>query len=418
MSTDIQYTGKAPSWHDRKTFRAFKHRNFSTFFLGQLVSMVGTWSQTLAVTWLVWRITGSPLWLGIVGFAIHFPALVFGLLGGAVADRYDRLKLLRIFQTISMIQAAILAWLTITGRVELWHIVVLSLGLGVVYAFEFPILQTFVMDLVGRLDLLGAMSMQTTIFHISRLIGPTLAGALVAWKGEGICFVINSISFLALIAALFMIDRKKLYGEKHAPQPILKSMKEGLGYARKITQAKLALTLIAILSMVGMQLVTLVPIFADRVFGGGALQLGWLMGASALGSLVGAVWLAGRHNSERLLRLSTKATILYAIAYISFGINRHLLIGLLIMMVMGFCFAISFSSMSTLIQNVAPDRLRGRMMSLFTTVFMGTAPFGHLMAGGIAKAIGAPFTIIIGGAFCLLASSWIYSRARKAEKEA
>lgn len=393
--------------------RALSNRNFRIYFFGQLISLTGTWSQMLAISWLVWRLTESALWLGLASFAMQLPILIFGLPGGAFADRYDRLSSFRILETICMLQAIVLAWLTLTGRIELWHVMALSGGIGIVYAFEFPVRQALVMDLAGKHDLLNAISLAAAGFHTSRMLGPMIAGFIVATMGEGACFLINAATFLFLIAALFMIDRKKMLKVPSQTKPILHSIMEGLRHLWKAPHLKFALLITGLMAGIGLQYTTLMPIFADEVFLGGARQLGWLMGASGLGSLVGSLWLARRPTSEGLLPLAATSAVVFSIALIAFSQTTHVYLAYAIMASLGFCLALVFSSMGTFLQHEAPNELRGRVMSLYTTTFMGFSPFGSLIAGAMARAIGAPLTLAIGGLFCLIVGGFLLIKIRR-----
>ncbi len=386
---------------EHSVWRAFRHRNFSLFFWGQLISMIGTWSQTLALSWLVWRLTGSAVWLGVINFVMQLPMLFFGLPGGVAADRYDRHRSLTLMQGLCMLQALILAALTMTGRIELWHVVVLSATLGTVYAFEFPIRQAFVMDLVGKRDLLNANALAAGMFHVTRILGPTVAGIIVAWKGEGICFLFNAATFLFLIGALWMMDRSRIARVPHEPQPLGRSIMEGLRHIRELKGVAAALLIVAIVAGIGMQYTTLLPIFADQVFGGGAVQLGWLMGASGAGSLLGAFLLARRSSQERLMTLASISSLAFAVSLIAFGLMRWLIPSLGVLFLMGLTLTLTFSSIGTYLQHRSPDHLRGRMMSLFSITFMGFGPFGSLLAGLAAREIGAPLTVAASGVICL-----------------
>ncbi len=395
--------------------RAFRHRNFALFFWGQLISMLGTWSQTLAISWLVWRITGSALWLGLIGFTIQFPTLILGLHGGAAADRFDRLRSLTLMQVLLMLQAAALAALTLTHVVQLWQIFALSIALGSFYAFEFPIRQAFVMDIVGKRDLLNAVSLTAAMFHLTRTLGPVVAGAIVAWKGEGICFLFNAATFIALIAALKMMNRTQIPAVARSSEPMGRAIKEGLRHMSRVPSAKLGLLLVTILSGIGMQFTTLMPIFADHVYGGGAAQLGLLMGASGVGSLTGALWLARRQSQERLLTLAATSGVMFSLALIAFGNVPTITAALPILVLIGLSLTLAFSSIGTMLQHKTPDHLRGRMMSLYTMTFMGSAPFGSIMAGALARVIGVQMTVAASGVICLVVVFWILLRAKSIE---
>jgi len=396
-------------------FRAFRHRNFALFFGGQSISFIGTWSQVVAISWLVWRLTHDSFWLGFATFAVQAPMLVLGLLGGAMADRIDRLNGLRITQILCMIQAGALALLTLTGVVELWHVIVLALFLGTVYSLEFPIRQTFVMDMVGKGDLLNAISLNAAMIHSTRVIGPVIAGFVVGLVGEWACFTLNSATFLALIAALFMIDRRKLITQRESEGPFWKSIAEGLRYMIRESEVKLSLSIIMLVSIAGFPYVALMPIFADKIYGGGALQLGWLMGASAIGAFIGALVLARLKNTDGLLTLCTKSLLLFGVALLIFSRLQDIWSAMLALTVVGFSLTLVFSSINTLLQHTAPTHLRGRMMSMFMVAFMGMAPFGSLFGGILAKRIGAQDTVAVGAVICCIYGifTWLKVRGMK-----
>lgn len=409
---EIPELPQASSIARHPTFSAFQHRNFQLYFLGQGLSLVGTWSQSLAISWLVWRLTHSAAWLGIIGFILQFPMLLFGLPGGWAADRFDRRRSLILLQALSLLQALILASLTLSGHVTLLQLLILSALLGTIYAFEFPMRQSLIMDMVGRRHLLNAISLNAAMFHASRIAGPMLAGWIVAWKGEGICFLFNAVTFLFFIAALMRMRQGELIAVRHEEAPIIISIVEGLRYAHKNAEARLAFILLAFVATIGMAVLSLFPIFADRIYQGGAVEFGWMMAASGLGALTGALWLAGRQSNARLLALSAGVSVLFSLSLILFAHLPSLGIALPVLAASGFFLTVHFSSINTLLQRDVPDRLRGRMMSLFTTVAMGLSPIGILIIGFVAREIGAPLTTTIVGAVCLIAATLVWLKAR------
>lgn len=409
---EIQGVATVPIEPRRSTLEAFRHTNFRLFFIGQTISLIGTWSQSLAISWLVWRITHSAAWLGIIGFTIQFPMLIFGLPGGVAADKFDRLKILTAMQVLCMVQAIVLSVLTLTGLVNLWHILVLSALLGTIYAFEFPVRQSFVMDMVGKKDLLNAISLNAAMIHATRIAGPVVAGIIVAWKDEGICFLFNAATFIFLIAALLAMDRRRLAPAQRETRNMVESILEGLRFVRRERHVKIALFLASAICALGMTFISLMPIFADQVFGGGAIELGWLIGASGLGAVGGALWLARRPSGERLLQLSLKTSILFSLALIAFGLIHVIWIAIPILAVVGFFLEVSFAGLHTHLQQAAPDPLRGRVMSLFTTAFMGVAPFGSLIGGLLAREIGAPMTVVVSGVASAVVGVILWLRIR------
>lgn len=389
------------------SFRALHHRNFRLFFSGQTISLIGTWSQQLAISWLVWKMTKSPAWVGVVGFMLQFPMLLAGIPAGVLADRYDRLRSLKFLQTACMVQALILAALTISGYVKLWHVASLSMALGFLYSLEFPVRQSFIMDVVGKRDILSAVSMNAAMVHTTRIAGPMVAGWILAWRGEGTCFLFNALTFIFLIACLSFVDRHRMIAIEMEKKPFLHSLAEGVTYLRGDRQIILTLLLIATVSLFGMPVLQLMPIFADVVFGGGAVELGWLMGADAVGALIGALLLARRRTADGLLMIATVSLILSGPVLVIFSLASSLKMALPAIAAVGFFQTITVSGCITMIQNLAPDKLRGRIMSFLTTAFMGFAPVGSLICGFTAAEIGAPMTIAVCGIGCSLMSAII-----------
>lgn len=389
-------------------FRALKNHNFRLFATGQFISIIGTWSQMLAVSWLVWKMTGSEAWLGAINFINQIPFLFFGLLGGFAADRFNRLNSLVAMEILCLLQALLLGILTLTGVVQLWQVAALSAVLGIVYSFEFPIRHAFVADTVEKDDLLSAISLNVAMFHGGRIVGPALAGIIVAWKGEGACFTFNAATFIFLIVALLMIDRKCLPDFKINDESIFESIKDGLRYFKNSKQSRLAIYMVLNLSVFGMTFIALMPAFADKVLGGSSLELGWLMSAGGLGSLSGALWMAARKDPDGLGRTSINTSFLFSIAIIAFSLSKILFVAAAFLLVAGFFLTASFSGITTLLQKDSPVHLRGRVMSVFTTAFMGLSPFGSLLAGITAKKIGSPLTITSCGLICAVFSAWIY----------
>lgn len=392
---------------EKRSFRAFDHRNFRLFFSGQTISLLGTWSQQLAISWLVWKMTRSPAWVGAIGFMLQFPMLLAGIPAGVFADRYDRLRSLKFLQAACMVQALILAALTISGHVKLWQVASLSVALGFLYSLEFPVRQSFIMDVVGKGDILSAVSLNAAMVHTTRVAGPMIAGLIVAWSGEGPCFLFNALTFIFLIACLLLVDRRQMVVVETDKKAFLHSLSEGVRYMRGDRQIKFTLLIIAVVSLFGMPVLHLMPIFADAVFGGGAVELGWLMGSGAAGSLVGAIWLARRKTPDGLLSLAASSLILTGIALVIFSIAPSLKFALPTIAAAGCFQTITISSCITLFQDLAPDNLRGRIMSFLTTAFMGFAPIGSLACGFAAMEFGAPLTITVCGIGCSLMSAII-----------
>src|SRR5438874_1167907 len=380
--------------------RSLRHRNFQLFFTGQLISLVGTWMQTVAQSWLVYRLTGSSLLLGSVGFASQIPVFLLAPIGGAIADRYNRQRIVIATQAASMALAFILAGLTLTGRVQVWHIFVLAASLGVVNAFDIPARQAFLVEMVGREDLINAIALNSSMFNGARIVGPAIAGVLVASVGEGWCFFINAVSYIAVITGLLMMN-VKFSRPVHIASP-LEQIKEGFRYVRNTGPIRALLLLLGLVSLVGMPYAVLMPIFADRILHVGARGLGLLMGATGVGALLGALTLAAKQSVKGLGKWVAVCAVGFGVSLIAFAFSRTLWLSMILLLPVGFTMMVEMASSNTLIQSMVPDHLRGRVMALYSMMFMGMAPFGALFAGVLAHVLTAPITIAMGGGFCLL----------------
>lgn len=375
--------------------RALRHRNFQLFFSGQLISLIGTWMDNVAEGWLVYRLTNSPLLLGVATFAGQIPVFVFAPLGGMIADRFDRRKVVIGTQTASMILAGILAGLTLARIVTVWEVILLASLMGVVNAVDIPTRQAFLVEMVGREDLMNAIAINSSMFNAARVVGPSIAGILVAWKGEGWCFLLNSLSYIAVIAGLFAmkIARKAV---EHIASP-LEHIAEGFRFAHDTGPIRAILMLIALVSLVATPYAVLMPIFAAHVLHGNARTLGILMGAAGLGAMSGALLLAGRSRVQGLGRWVAISGAGFGISLICFSWSRWFPLSVVLLVPVGFCAMLELGSCNTLIQAMVPDRLRGRIMALYSMMFMGMVPLGALLSGFLADRIGAPWTVSIGG---------------------
>lgn len=382
--------------------RSLHYRNYRLFFGGQGISLIGTWIQNIAMSWLVYSLTNSALLLGIVGFAGQIPTFLLTPFAGVLVDRWNRHRLLVITQTLAMLQAFILALLVLTGNVTVWHIIPLSVFLGLINAFDIPARQSFVVEIIeNREDLGNAIALNSSMFNGARLLGPSIAGMLIATVGEGICFLLNGISYLAVIAALLAmrVTPKKVEIKK---AHILHGLKEGFSYAFGFAPIRYILLLLSLISLVGMPYAVLMPIFAKEILHGGAHTLGFLVGFSGTGALVGALFLASRKSAGGLVKNIPLATGIFGVGLIVFSQSRVLWLSLLLMLITGFGMMVQMASCNTLIQTVVDDDKRGRVMSFYTMAFMGMAPFGSLLAGVLASKIGAPNTLLIGGIATIL----------------
>jgi MFS family permease len=378
----------------RATFRALKHRNFQLFISGQLVSLIGTWMQNVAQAWLVYKLTGSSLLLGSVGFASQFPVFLASPLGGIVADRYNRHRVVIGTQTASMILALILAALTLTNRVTVPEIFILAALLGIVNAFDIPGRQAFLVEMVGKEDLINAIALNSSMFNGARIIGPAIAGILVAKIGEGWCFFANAVSYIAVIIGLLMMH-VQLRHDRPSGSP-LEHIIEGFRWVRNTAPIWALLLLLGLVSLVAMPYTVLMPIFADRILHGGARGLGILMGATGVGALLGALTLATRTGVYGLGRWVTLSCAGFGVSLILFGLSRNFWLSTALLVPVGFCMMLQMSSSNTLIQAMVPDHLRGRVMSVYSMMFMGMAPFGALLGGAVADRLGAPLAVIMG----------------------
>jgi MFS family permease len=386
----------------RHILRALQHRNYRLFFMGQGVSLIGTWMQRVAVGWLVYRLTDSPFLLGLVSFAGQIPTFLLAPVAGVLADRMDRMKILIIAQVLSMIQAFILAFLVLAKIINIYEIIGLSIFLGLVNAFEITMRQSLVVDMIDKKeDLSNAIALNSSIFNGARLIGPTVAGILIATVGEGICFLINGLSFGAVIFSLTAM-KLKLKPRKKPSTNVLVGLKEGFAYSLGFAPIRSILLIVALINFVGMPFITLLPIFARDVLGGGPNTLGFLMGAFGMGALISAFFLASRKSVIGLEKWISIATAILGCGLMLFSFSKSFWISLIVSIPAGFGMMFTMVSSNTILQTISEDDMRGRLMSQYAMAFMGMAPLGSLMAGSMASSIGAPNTMIISGAFCIL----------------
>jgi MFS family permease len=394
--------------------RALKHRNFQLFFSGQLISLVGTWMQTVAQSWLVYRITKSSLLLGSVGFASQIPVFLLAPIGGMVADRVNRHRIVIATQAAAMILALILATLTLANIVTVPEIFVLAALLGVVNAFDIPGRQSFLVDMVGKEDLMNAIALNSSMFNGARVIGPAIAGILVAKIGEGWCFFANGVSYIAVIIGLMMM--KIECARRSKSDSPLADIIEGFRWASRTGPIRMLLLLLGLVSLVGMPYTVLMPVFADRILHGGgaglaaflhakepgAVRLGVLMGATGVGALLGALTLALRSGIRGLGRLIMLTCGGFGVSLIAFAASRNFWLSTMLLIPVGFCIMLQMACSNTLIQSMVPDALRGRLMAVYSMMFMGMAPFGALLGGALADRLGAPFTVAAGAVACIV----------------
>jgi MFS family permease len=381
------------------TFRALRHRNFQLFFGGQFISLTGTWMQNVAQSWLVYRLTGSVVLLGMIGFASQIPVFLLTPIGGATADRYNRHRILLITQSVAMLLAFVLAFLTLTERIQIWHLFVIASGFGIANAFDIPTRQAFAVDMVGKEDLINAIALNSSMFNGARIVGPAIAGILVAAVGEGWCFFGNAVSYIAVLSGLLMMNITPVIRPRAGST--FSNIAEGFGYVIRTKPVLALLLLLGLVSVTGMPYAVLMPIFADQILGGGSSTLGFLMGASGSGALIAALVLASRRHVFGLGRWVVLACAGFGISLILFSLSRNFWLSAAILVPVGFAMMTQMSSSNTLIQAMIPDELRGRVMSVYSMMFMGMAPLGSLLAGMLAGIIGAPETVALGGIVCL-----------------
>lgn len=386
--------------------RALEARNYRLFFMGQGLSLIGTWMTQTATIWLVYSLTNSAFWLGVVGFALQAPNFFITPFAGVFIDRWNRHRTLVITQALAMAQSLALAILAFTGVVQLWHIIALSVFQGVINAFDMPTRQTFVVDIVEKKENLGnAIALNSSLFSGARLIGPAIAGLVIAATNTGVCFLIDGVSYIAVIAGLLAM---KLPASVDTPiaadHRVWQKLKEGFAYAFGFPPIRSILLLIALVSFMGMPYTVLAPIFATDILRGGPETLGFLMAASGLGALIAAIYLSSRATVLGLGRIIAFAPALFGVSLIVFAFSQVLWVSLLAMLCVGGSLILQSTSSNTLLQTIVDEDKRGRVMSLYTVAFISMVTFGNLLAGWVASQIGAPNTLAIGGVACIAGS--------------
>ena len=400
----------------KQTLRALRYKNYRLFFSGQSLSLIGTWMQQVALGWLVYRLTDSAFLLGLVGFSSQAPTFILASFAGVLADRYNKHKIIIATQILAMIQASVLAFLTLTGSIQIWQILLLSLFSGLINAFDMPTRQSFVIDMVeDRNDLPNAIALNSMTFNAARLIGPTVAGFLISTIGEGLCFLINAISYIAVIAALLLM-RMSPHLNNQNKEKVLEGLKEGIKYAYNFKPIRALLLLIGLVSLTGMPYTVLMPVFAKDILHGNSQTLGFLFGAVGCGALIGAIYLASRNSVLGLGRWIAMATSIFSLGLLFFSFSRNIYLSVGLMLFTGFGMMMQMASTNTLLQTLVDDDKRGRVMSLYVMAFMGTAPFGSFMAGTLASTIGAPYTVLSSGVICLIGALIFYKNLPELRK--
>jgi MFS family permease len=378
-------------------FRSLQYRNYRLFFSGQSISLIGTWMQRIAMPWLVYHMTGSALLLGVVGFAGQIPTFLLAPVAGVLTDRWSRYRVLIVTQIFSMVQASVLALLCLTGVIQIWHIIALSVILGCINAFDVPSRQSFVIDMVEKKEDLGnAIALNSLMFNGARLIGPSIAGVMLASTSEGVCFLLNAISYLFVVGSLIMM-KVNIKHFTEARHEILQELKEGWNYTFGFPPIKHIILLLAVVNLTGMSYSVLMPVFAKEVLHGGSNTYGFLMAAAGTGALLGALYLASREKILKLGRIVPSAAILFGMGLIILSFLKIFPFALILMIFIGLGMMLQTASSNTILQTITEDDKRGRVMSFYTMAVMGTAPFGSLLAGGLAKAIGTPGALLSGG---------------------
>ncbi len=391
--------------------RALSHRNYKLYFTGQSISLIGTWMTRIATSWLVYRLTGSALLLGLVGFAGQIPSFLLAPFAGVLIDRWNRHRLLVVTQALAMLQSAALAVLTLLGVINIWHVLALSLFQGLINAFDMPARQSFVVEMVEkREDLPNAIALNSSMVNAARLLGPSIGGVIIAAVGEGWCFTIDAVSYLAVIASLLLMHLAPKPLMKARETRLLQELRDGWSYVAGSPPIRSILLLLALVSLVGMPYTVLMPIFASTVLHGGPHTLGFLMAATGVGALCGALFLAQRRTVVGLGRVIPFMSALFGAGLIGFSLSHVLWLSLILLLFTGIGFMVQMSASNTLLQTLVSDDKRGRVMSYYTMAIMGITPFGSLLAGGLAHRLGAPHTLLIGGLGCLVAAAWFASR--------
>jgi len=381
-------------------WRSLRHRNYRLYLAGQLVSVCGTWMQQVALSWLVYRLTGSATLLGVVSFASQIPIFGLGPIGGVISDRYSCHRVAVWTQCAALAQALLLSLLTLMGWIQPLHVILLGIALGVVYAFDMPARQALVHELVDNEDLANAVALNSSMINAARIVGPAFAGLVVAKYGEGVCFMINALSYIAVIVALLMMRFADLPPRQATTKSIGRSLVEGYRYSLTTTPIRDLLILLGVIGLMGMPYMTLMPVFAAHVHGSGADALGMMFGAVGLGALFGALFLAQRKNIIGLGRVIVVAALGFGVGLIIFTVARVFWLSLLLLVGVGCGWMVLIAASNTALQTLADNQMRGRVMSLFSMMLVGMAPFGSLLAGWAADQVGAPLVVAIGGGFC------------------
>jgi len=415
-SPESSAPGQNPFKRFSHGWRALGHRNFRLFFSGQSISLIGTWMTRVATSWLVYRLTGSALLLGVVGFAGQIPTFLLAPFAGVLVDRLNRRKMLVWTQALAGLQSLALGVLTIAQVISIQEVIWLSVFQGLINAFDMPGRQAFLVQMVeDKQDLGNAIALNSSMVNMARLLGPALAGLVIGAVGEGYCFLIDGISYLAVIASLLMM-RLSVAPARVSAAPMLEQLKEGWTYVCTFRPIRTILLLFALISLMGMPFMVLMPIFASKVLHGGPHTLGFLLGASGVGALISAISLALRKSVRGLTTMIQISAGVFGLGLICFGLSRLLLLSLFLMLIVGFGMMQGLAASNTVIQTLVPEDMRGRVMSYYTMAFVGMTPFGSLLAGALAHRLGAPHAVMITGAFCVAGAVWFSTQLKSIRK--
>jgi MFS family permease len=395
-------------------FRSFRYRNYRLYFAGQSISLIGTWIQRLATPWLVYHLTNSPFLLGLVGFAGQIPTFIIAPFAGVLTDRWNKYYIMIATQVAAMIQALILALLYFRGNIHVWQIVILNIIIGIINAFDVPARQSYVVEMIeNKEDLGNAIALNSSMVNGARLLGPSIAGILIALTGEGICFLINGVSYIFVIASLLLMTVKPRVTKRNKDAHVIREMKEGFSYAFGSVPIRYIIFLLALVSLMGMSYTVLMPVFAKEILHGGSHTFGFLMGASGLGALSGALYLASRKSVVGLCSIIPFAAGMFGLGLVAFSFTRFQPLSMVLMVIAGLGMMMQMASSNTILQTIVDNDKRGRVMSFYTMAFMGTAPFGSFLAGSLAKILGTPHTILIGGLSCILGAILFATRLKE-----
>ena len=398
----------APAARRQGLLRALRHRNYRLFFGGQSLSLLGTWITRLAVSWLTWRLTHSAVLLGVVGFAGQIPTFLLGPVAGVWVDRLDRHRVLLATQVLALVQSFALAALAIPGVIQVWHIIALQVFQGAINAFDTPARQAFLVDMVeDRADLPNAIALNSSMVNVARLVGPSVAGVLIASIGEGWCFFVDGVTYFAIVGSLLAM-RVARRARPEVRKKVLHDLHDGLRYAFGLAPIRAVLLLLALVGFAGMPYTVLLPVIAAETLHGDSHTLGFLMGATGIGALGGAFVLASRDTVIGLGGWIPRASALFGLGLMAVGLSRWLPLSLPIMVVTGFGFMVQLASSNTVIQTLVREDMRGRVMAFYGMAFMGVTPFGSLIAGALASRVGAPWTVFGGGLLCVLGAAVFY----------